>query len=549
MIDVHATDHKTLTHFDGVLVNNQIQENVFDAVRECLPFDVDPRKIVVEDGPSYSWSPLKVHDYAVGVMAAYGSAVEHLGVVRGLPNQTLTLNRRLSGLLLNTFQNTYINTQPIGMDSWAIGIDNGIYVAQDGRHVSFIGLLPRLRNGIIGYFNGAYTQPTLQAQVEKKPAQQIEDELNELGLAAGMVRTPEEWLAHPVGQAASKTPLIDIEFRGGVHGRKLGEARHRPLEGVRVIEIANIIAGPTSGRLLADQGADVIKVQPVIGEWVLALAFDTGWGKRTVRLDLRTQYGRTRFAELLAEADVLLDGQGPGALARLGFGIQEIQNINPSIVLAGMSYSVRGTSWEHRKGFEQIAQAVTGVVHVNSVNLAEPTYTSVLINDYPTAYLTATGIIAALVEREEKGGIWTSTTSLTRNSMEVVAKAANGPAEKPVPYSYDDLIAFGVDQDSPNGVWTRLRSPVEFSHTPSFFTLTPNVPGTSPTTLSWLPVPDTFEIPHYSSKVARDKLTHELIPNYGVEDRGDGGGVVSMASKSLIDAVTAFEKSQASASE
>jgi crotonobetainyl-CoA:carnitine CoA-transferase CaiB-like acyl-CoA transferase len=451
--------------------NNEIQGNVFNAVRECLPFKIDPGNILVEDGPSYSWSPIKVHDYAVGVMAAYGSAVEHLGVIRGLPNQTLTLNRRLAGLLLNTFQNTYINAQQILMDSWAVGIDSGIYLAQDGRHVSFIGLLPHLRDGIIGYFNGAYTQPTLQAQVEKKPAQQIEDELNELGFPAGIVRTPEEWLAHPAGQAASKAPLIGVESHGGPHGRKLGQARHRPLEGVRVIEIANIIAGPTSSRLLADQGADVIKVYPIVGGWALATALDTGWGKRNVRLDLRTPYGRARFTELLAEADVFLDGQGPGALARLGFGIQEIQSISPSIVLAGMSYPVRGTSWETRKGFEQIAQAVTGVVHVNSVNLPEPTYTSVLVNDYCTGYLTAAGMIAALIEREEKGGIWTSTTSLTRNSMEVVAKAADGPAEKPVPYSYEDLIAFGVDQDSPNGVWTRLRSSVEFSDTPSFSAL------------------------------------------------------------------------------
>ena len=62
--------------------NNEIQGNVFNAVRECLPFKIDPGNILVEDGPSYSWSPIKVHDYAVGVMAAYGSAVEHLGVTR-----------------------------------------------------------------------------------------------------------------------------------------------------------------------------------------------------------------------------------------------------------------------------------------------------------------------------------------------------------------------------------------------------------------------------------------------------------------------------------
>jgi len=71
------------------------------AVAAALPFAIDPSKITVEQGVSYLPSPIKLHDYAVGVMAAFGSVVEHLGRVRGLSGQTMTLNRRLCGFHLN----------------------------------------------------------------------------------------------------------------------------------------------------------------------------------------------------------------------------------------------------------------------------------------------------------------------------------------------------------------------------------------------------------------------------------------------------------------
>ena len=82
---------------------NPLQQKAYDAVSAALSFAIDPAKIAVEPGLSYLPSPIKLHDYAVGVMAALGSVVEHLAALRGLPAQTMKLNRRPSGFHLNEF--------------------------------------------------------------------------------------------------------------------------------------------------------------------------------------------------------------------------------------------------------------------------------------------------------------------------------------------------------------------------------------------------------------------------------------------------------------
>ena len=80
-----------------------LRQKAYDAVSAALSFAIDPAKIAVEPGLSYLLSPIKLHDYAVGVMAALGSVVEHLAALRGLPAQTMKLNRRPSGFHLNEF--------------------------------------------------------------------------------------------------------------------------------------------------------------------------------------------------------------------------------------------------------------------------------------------------------------------------------------------------------------------------------------------------------------------------------------------------------------
>jgi crotonobetainyl-CoA:carnitine CoA-transferase CaiB-like acyl-CoA transferase len=519
------------------MITNPFQRKAYDAVSAALPFAIDPAKITVEPGVSYLPSPIKLHDYAAGVMAAFGSVVEHLGRVRGLPSQTMTLNRRLSGFHLNELQTQFLNGYSVMLDTWPMGADNGAYRTKDGRYVWTIGLFPHLVNALLGHLQCPNNPEAIQAAIEKYTAQHLEEEVaGGLKLALGMVRTPQEWLAHPQGAATAKLPLFNIHQQGTAKKRVLGNAKYRPLEGVRVVDLTNVVAGPTAGFVLAEQGADVIAVRKPLGDWVTPIWLSVNWGKKSILTDIKSSDGKKRFVDLLAGADVLLSSQRPGALDRLGLSEGELREINPNLIYGSESFASPGTPWVGRRGFEQIAQAVTGTAHLHSegVGLQAPTVTPALMNDHLTGYLLAIAVVAALAEREAQGGFWNVDASLTRTSTfgnELVGSVDDEPY---APVTEQDLVEHGVDQVSPWGTFTRFAPPVAFSHTPSMALRPPAWPGTDPDTIGWTANPagdGPPQEPHYPSKLVREGRIRNFVPNFGIEDRGDGGGEVGLISK------------------
>lgn len=532
------------------MITQPFQKRAFDAVAGALPFALDESKVSVTDGVAYVKSPVKVHDYAVGVMAVYGLLIERIGVMRGLPAQTLRLNRRLSGLLLNSGQMQFMNGYSCFLDTWPVGPDNGTFRAKDGRYVTMIGLFPHLRDAILDYLECANSAGAIQHAVERRTAQELEDGMAARRLPAGIVRSLDEWLSLPQGEQTAARPMFDLEQVAGGGRRRLGPARHRPLEGLRVVELTHLVAGPTVGRMLAEQGAEVITVQAPTGDWVLPLWLDVNWGKKSVLLDLKGRLGKAKLAKLLAGADVLVDSYGPGSLERLGLDVATLQALNPNLIYTRVSYAAPGTPWADRKGFEQIGQAVSGVMHANSVGMADPTLVSVLLNDYVTGYLGAVATLAALSEREEKGGFWRAGSSLSRCATFAAGLVAPLEDEPYAPCTLQDLIDFGVDQDSPLGTFTRLGPAVEFSATPSAFDLPITIPGAYPDHTSWSEaaapavLPPLQQIP---SRLARLGAIRNFVVGHGIEDRGDGGGILSLASRSLFELVTAARRAEASA--
>lgn len=522
------------------MLSDTKQRQAYDAVAAALPFPLDASKVTVTPGVSYVKSTVKAHDYAAGVMAAFGSVVEHLGTVRGLPAQTMKLDRRRCGLLLNGLQLHFQNGYSTIMDKWGVNPDNGTYRARDGRFVTMIGLHPHLRDQLLAYLDCVNTAAGIQAAVEKRTAQDLEDDAIANKLPLGIVRTPEEWAAHPVGAEVLKRPIIDFNASGNAKKRLLGKAKHRPLEGVRVVELTHVVAGPSCGRFLAEQGADVIKVQPPIGDWVLPIWMDSVWGKKNILLDIGSRRGKARFHELLSTADVLIDGQRPGVLNRMGYDDAGLQAINPNLVRASLSCFPIGTAWGERPGFEQIAQAVSGTMHVHSVGMAAPTVVPALINDYITGYLVAIATVAALVEREQRGGYYHVGSSLSRCSSLAPSLVEPLDAEPYEPVRTHDLVTHAIDQPSPVGIFTRIAPAVEFSHTPSHTHRHPTLMNSMPDTTGWDDVSAAApQIPHYPSKLAREGGIYGLVECFGIEDRSDGGGIMSLASRSLIDYVLA----------
>jgi hypothetical protein len=157
------------------MITNKFQKKAYDAVAAALPFKTDPSKVTVEPGLSYMPSPIKLHDYAAGVMAAFGSVVEYIGGLGGLPSQTMILNRRMCGLHINELQVQLYNGYSFMMDTWPMGADNGCYRTKDGRYVWMVGLFPHLINALLDYLQCADTPQAIQAAVEKHTAQKSSD--------------------------------------------------------------------------------------------------------------------------------------------------------------------------------------------------------------------------------------------------------------------------------------------------------------------------------------------------------------------------------------
>src|SRR6202042_2143600 len=136
-------------------------------------------------------------------------------------------------------------------------------------------------------------------------AVELEDAANAAGLPACVARTPEEWLAHPHGSWLAAPPVIGLTRISDAPPRELGPS-DRPFDGVRVLSFTHAVAGPTVGRVLAEQGADVLGGQsPNDSEhdWVY---FEPHIGSRGAYLDLDKPLGRERVESLLADTDVVV---------------------------------------------------------------------------------------------------------------------------------------------------------------------------------------------------------------------------------------------------
>ena len=154
----------------------------------------------------------------------------------------------------------------------------------------------------------------------KWSGQAVEDALAEVGGCGYLARTLEEWRTHPQERAVAPLALLDIEAAGDDGPmRSFAPGGTMPLSGLRVLDMSRVIAGPVAARVLAACGADVIRVgAPHLPE-MATVFIDTGFGKRSVHLDLRTSADRARFEALAATVDVMIQAYRPGVLDALGY--------------------------------------------------------------------------------------------------------------------------------------------------------------------------------------------------------------------------------------
>lgn len=185
---------------------------------------------------------------------------------------------------------------------------------------------------------------------------------------------------------------------------------HGPLTGVRVVELGNFIAAPTAGRILAEFGADVIKVErPRTGDelrsWRLhggdvSLLFRAmARNKRSITLDLRSERGQDIARQLIAGADVVLENFRPGTLERWGLGPEQIRAVNPEAVLVRISGFGQTGPYRERPGFGGVAEAFGGVRHLTGYPGLPPVRTGVSLADSVAGLYAVIGALMGLLSR------------------------------------------------------------------------------------------------------------------------------------------------------
>ena len=177
-----------------------------------------------------------------------------------------------------------------------------------------------------------------------------------------------------------------------------------PLSGIRVLDLTLVLAGPTCGRTLAQYGAEVIKIDPDHRIPGLTPWIDVGRGKKSICLNITKKGGLEAFLKLAETADVIIEGFRKGVTDRLGIGYTELKKKNPKIVYASINCFGQSGPWSLRPGFEQNAQAATGIQVRNSGGISNsPRTATYTLNDYGTGLAAAYAVILALIERQKTG--------------------------------------------------------------------------------------------------------------------------------------------------
>ncbi len=187
-----------------------------------------------------------------------------------------------------------------------------------------------------------------------------------------------------------------------------------PLDGLKVIDLTRVLAGPFCTMMLGDMGAEVIKIEePQHGDDTRAWGpFVDGWSsfflgmnrnKKSVALDLKSRDGAEALRRLIRDADVLVESVRPGSLAKLGFGFDDAQNLNPRLVYCSISGYGQNGPRSGLPGYDVVIQGECGLMDVTGFPDGPPTRVGVAITDYLAGLYALQGILLALLDRGQTG--------------------------------------------------------------------------------------------------------------------------------------------------
>jgi len=412
-------------------------------------------------------------------LAALGIAVSQFGELRGLRRQRVAVDLRAAAASLRSSRYLRIDDRP-PPPIW--DPLSGFYPVRDG-WISIHCNFQNHREAALKVLQANENREEAEKKSASWKGEALEDAIHAAAGCAGFVRSAGDWEGHAQAGAVSLQPLLEIVRIGEAPPEKPSKGK-RPLDGVRVLDLTRVLAGPTCARSLAEHGADVLKISAAHLPDSGAAELDTGIGKLSAHLDLRSSEDVSKLKGLVKDSDVFSQSYRPGALAARGFSPEALAGLRPGIVCVSLSAWGGSGPWRERRGFDSIVQAVSGMAHSSGKLAGDGTRPSLLpvsAIDYVSGYLMAFGVTVALARRAREGGSWLVRVALARVGKWIVDRGVLPEGMlMGVPKDLPDgeLLALMGEMDSPAGKIRYLRPVVQLSDTPPYWSRPPVALGT-----------------------------------------------------------------------
>jgi crotonobetainyl-CoA:carnitine CoA-transferase CaiB-like acyl-CoA transferase len=412
-------------------------------------------------------SSFRVAAAAQASIAATGLAAAQIWQWRSGQSQNVAVDMRHAVVECRSERYLRVDGQPPGPAWDAIA---GIYKTRDQRFVRLHTNFPHHRAAVCRVLNCKPERDDVQAALMQWDGEAFETAAYAGGGVVAMMRSYQEWSDLPHARALAELPLVSIE-KIGEAAPKPWPAGDRPLAGLRVLDLSRVIAGPVAGRTFAAHGADVLLVSGPGLPAIPWLAIDTGRGKLTSFIELKSEQGRGRLRDLLAQADIFSQGYRPRALAALGFSPEDAAKISPGIVYVSLSAYGHAGPWAERRGFDSLVQTATGFNHAEgqAAGVDGPKELPAQMLDHASGYLMAFGAMMARARQSREGGSWHVRVSLAQTGRWLwnLGRVADGLATEDL--KGDAVRGFIEEIPSGFGPLRSVSHSAALSKTPAFW--------------------------------------------------------------------------------
>ena len=412
-------------------------------------------------------SSFRVAAAAQVIVAATGLAAAEIWKMRSGQAQDVTVDMRHAVVECRSERYLRVDGKPPPPAWDAIA---GIYKTRDARFVRLHTNFPHHRDAVCKVLNCKPEREEVQAALMQWDGEAFETTAYAGGCVVALMRPHDEWSATPHAMALAELPLISIT-KIGEAAPKPWPAGDRPLAGIRVLDLSRVIAGPVAGRTLAAHGADVLLISGPGLPAIPWLTIDTGRGKLTSLVELKSEQGRGVLRDLLAVADIFSQGYRPRAIAGLGFSPDDAARINPGIIYVTLSAYGHAAPWAERRGFDSLVQTATGFNHAEgqAAGVDGPKELPAQMLDHATGYFMAFGAMMAKARQAREGGSWHVQVSLAQTGRWLwnLGRVADGLASEDL--KGEAVRPFIEEAGSGFGALRSVKHSALLSKTPAFW--------------------------------------------------------------------------------